>query len=319
MIELLVFRDKIKDFIGKYAYIILPILRFFIAFSSFLVVNNQIGYNEKITSITIVIGLSVLSAFLPFSVTVFFAGTLTIYHIYSASMFLSIIFILVIAALYFLLVRFAPNYGLVILAFPVLSFFHLELVVPLVLGMVGSPIAVFAIIPSVVITFLFTIIKDAVKLSQGVTQIEDNLQNYIYVIKALTGNKAMFLIMIAAIAVLITTYAVRRFVLSYSKEIGILSGMIVNLILMIVGGMLFNVDVHILWIIGGTLLSGFFAYLIQFFMYVLDYSATEHLQFDDEDYYYYVTAVPKLSVTSPNLNIVKINEMEEPETKKDSE
>ena len=41
---------------------------------------------------------------------------------------------------------------------------------------------------------------------------------------------------------------------------------------------------------------------------MLDYTAVEHLQFDDDDYYYYVTAIPKLSVTSPNLNILKIND-----------
>lgn len=325
MIQLLVIRDKVKELFGKYAYLIMPILRFFIAFSSFLIVNNQIGYNEKITNITIVIGLSVLSAFLPFSVTVLFAAALTIWHIYSASMFLSAIFILIITAMYFLFVRFAPGYGLVVLAFPILYFFHLELLVPLVLGIVGTPIAVFAIIPSVITAFLFSIVKDAVKLSSGVTQIEDNLQNYIYVVKALTGNKLMVLLIVSSICVLVVTYVVRKMTLQYSKEVGILSGVIMNLIIMIVGGTVLNVEVSILWVIFGTLFSGILAYIIQFFMYILDYTATEHLQFDDEDYYYYVTAVPKLSVTSPNLNILKINEinekheMDEPDLKKEND
>lgn len=316
MIGLLVMRDKIKEVFGKYSYIILPVLRFFIAFTAYLMVNSQIGYNEKITNVTIVIGLSALSAFLPFSVTVFFAALLTTWHIYSASMFLSAIFILIIAALYFLLVRFAPGYGLVVLAFPILYFFHLEVLIPLVLGIVGTPIALFAIIPGVITTFLFNIIKDAVKLSSGVTQIEDNLQNYIYVIKTLIGNKTMILFIAASICVLITTFAIRKLVLAYSKEIGILSGMVMNLIIMIAGGTIANVDVSILWVIFGTLFSGILAYIIQFFMYILDYTATEHLQFDDEDYYYYVTAVPKYSVTSPNLNILKINESDD---KKDND
>lgn len=319
MIQLLVLRDKVKDLFGKYSYIILPVLRFFIAFVSYLMVNGQIGYNEKISGVTVAIGLSVFSAFLPFSVTVLIASALTAWHIYSASMFLSAIFILIIAALYFLLIRFAPGYGLVVLAFPVLYFFKLELLIPLVLGIVGTPIAIFAIIPGVVTAFLFSIIKDAVKLSSGVTQIEDNLQNYIYVMNALTKNKLMILIMISSVCVLITTYAVRKLVLAYSKEIGILAGMVVNLLVMIAGGMILNVDVSFLWVIVGTLFAGILAYFIQFFMYILDYTATEHLQFDDEAYYYYVTAVPKFSVTSPNLNILKINEISAPENKKDSD
>lgn len=316
MIALLVIRDKIKEFFGRFAYVFLPIIRFFIAFSSYLLVNSQIGYNEKISGITITIVLSVLSAFLPFSVTVFIAAALTIWHIYSVSIFLTVIFVLIIAALYFLFVRFAPGYGLVVLAFPVLSYFHLELLVPLILGIVGTPIAAFAIIPGVVTSALFYIIKDAVKLSSGVTQIEDNLQTYIYVMKALIGNKLMILVIVASICVLMTTYATRKLVLAYSKEIGILAGMVMNLIVMIAGGNVLNVEVSLLWVILGTLFSGMLSYVIQFFMYILNYTATEHLQFDDEDYYYYVTAVPKFSVTSPDLNILKINETDD---EKDSE
>lgn len=314
MIQLLVVRDKIKKMFGKYAYIILPIIKFFIAFSVFLIVNNQIGYNEKISSITVVIGLSTLSAFLPFVVTVFFAAVLTVWHIYTASMFLSAIFLLIIAALYFLLVRFAPGYGIVVLVFPILSFFHLELVVPLVLGIIGTPIAMFSIIPAVIVSSLFLIIKDTVKLSSGVTQIEDNLQNYIYVIKTLMGDRLMFLLVISSICVLVATYVVRKMKIAYAKEVGILVGMVMNLIIMIAGGAVGRVEVKILWVIFGTLLSGLLAIVVQFFMYVLDYTATEHLQFDDEEYFYYVTAVPKLSVTSPNLNILKINE---PKNKKE--
>ena len=76
---------------------------------------------------------------------------------------------------------------------------------------------------------------------------------------------------------------------------------------MIIGGLIFDVKTDVLWVFLGTMLSGVFAFVVQFFKYLLDYTSVEHLQFDDDDYFYYVTAVPKLSVTSPNLNILKIN------------
>ena len=91
---------------------------------------------------------------------------------------------------------------------------------------------------------------------------------------------------------------------------GILAGILVNLIIMIVGGLIFEVKVNVLQVFIGTLLSGVMAFVVQFFKYLLDYSSVEHLQFDDDDYFYYVTAVPKLSVTSPDLNILKINDNE---------
>ena len=56
--------------------------------------------------------------------------------------------------------------------------------------------------------------------------------------------------------------------------------------------------------IGGAILSLFISTLIvlvlQFFIFNVDYSRAEYVQFEDDDYYYYVKAVPKITVdTAP--------------------
>ena len=150
-------------------------------------------------------------------------------------------------------------------------------------------------------------------MSSGSVQIEDNLQTYVFVIKSLIENKLMILMIAAAIGVFFATYICRRFAVSNAYVLGIIVGMIANLIIMIVGGLIFEIKIDVLWVFIGTLLSGGLALIVQFFNYLLDYSSVEHLQFDDDDYFYYVTAVPKLSVTSPDLNILKINGNEDAE------
>ena len=307
MIQLLLIRDSIKSVFKKYNAAIIPVLRFIAAFVTFALINGDLGYNEKLTGISVLVLLSAISAFFPMGVTVFLSGILMIFHIYSASMFLSLIFIVIIAILYFLLMRLAPGYSSLIIAIPVLTFFHMEALVPIAVGLVGSPIAIFAMIPGIVVSVLFNIIKEAVKMSAGSMQIEDNLQIYVFVIKSLLDNKLMLLMIAAAIAVFLATYICRRLAVSHSYILGIMAGIIVNLIVMIVGGLVFEVNVSVLWIFLGSIISGALAFAVQFFKYLLDYSSVEHLQFDDDDYFYYVTAVPKLSVTSPDLNILKIN------------
>ena len=47
--------------------------------------------------------------------------------------------------------------------------------------------------------------------------------------------------------------------------------------------------------------------MIQFIKGVVDYQRTEILQFEDDNYYYYVKAVPKLSITVKNENVKHIN------------
>ena len=307
MIQLLLIRDSIKSVFKKYNAAIIPVLRFIAAFVTFALINGDLGYNEKLTGISVLVLLSAISAFFPMGVTVFLSGILMIFHIYSASMFLSLIFIVIIAILYFLLMRLAPGYSSLIIAIPVFTFFHMEALVPIAVGLVGSPIAIFAMIPGIVVSVLFNIIKEAVKMSAGSMQIEDNLQIYVFVIKSLLENKLMLLMIAAAIAVFLATYICRRLAVSHSYILGIIAGIIVNLIVMIVGGLVFEVNVSVLWIFLGSIISGALAFAVQFFKYLLDYSSVEHLQFDDDDYFYYVTAVPKLSVTSPDLNILKIN------------
>ena len=307
MIQLLLIRDSIKSVFKKYNAAIIPVLRFIAAFVTFALINGDLGYNEKFTGISVLVLLSAISAFFPMGVTVFLSGILMIFHIYSASMFLSLIFIVIIAILYFLLMRLAPGYSSLIIAIPVLTFFHMEALVPIAVGLVGSPIAIFAMIPGIVVSVLFNIIKEAVKMSAGSMQIEDNLQIYVFVIKSLLENKLMLLMIAAAIAVFLATYICRRLAVSHSYILGIIAGIIVNLIVMIVGGLVFEVNVSVLWIFLGSIISGALAFAVQFFKYLLDYSSVEHLQFDDDDYFYYVTALPKLSVTSPDLNILKIN------------
>ena len=47
--------------------------------------------------------------------------------------------------------------------------------------------------------------------------------------------------------------------------------------------------------------------LIQFFAFNVDYSRTELVQFEDDEYYYYVKAVPKISLATPEKSVKKIN------------
>ena len=48
--------------------------------------------------------------------------------------------------------------------------------------------------------------------------------------------------------------------------------------------------------------------IVKFFVFSVDYTRKERLQFEDDEYYYYVKAVPKSSVTIPEKTVKRINE-----------
>ena len=55
MIQLLLIRDSIKSVVKKYNAAIVPIFRFVAAFITFLLINYNLGYNEKFSGISVVV------------------------------------------------------------------------------------------------------------------------------------------------------------------------------------------------------------------------------------------------------------------------
>ena len=55
-------------------------------------------------------------------------------------------------------------------------------------------------------------------------------------------------------------------------------------------------------------LTAVIAYLVQFFRMTLDYTGVHKLQFEDEEYLYYVKAVPKMKVAPGDKTVTRIEE-----------
>ncbi len=53
--------------------------------------------------------------------------------------------------------------------------------------------------------------------------------------------------------------------------------------------------------------------VLELFLFSVDYSRSERLQFEDDEYYYYVKAIPKVAMTTPEKTVKKINERQETE------
>ena len=68
-----------------------------------------------------------------------------------------------------------------------------------------------------------------------------------------------------------------------------------------------DINVDIMQFLTGIALSCLAAWIIQFFRFPLNYSGAENLQFEDDEYYYYVRAVPKMNVTAASKKVKRFN------------
>ncbi len=135
----------------------------------------------------------------------------------------------------------------------------------------------------------------------------DEVVKFMQLMKSLMSNKLM-LVMVTAFALSLVVVAVTRSLsVDYSWIIAIVAGTIAQLGVIFIGDIAADVSVSVIGLLAGILISIVIAGIYIFFVFAVDYSRTEYVQFEDDDYYYYVKAVPKLTVSAPDVKVQKIN------------
>lgn len=306
MMNLLVLKERLIKIYQKSEFYVRPIMKFLVSLLVFAFINAQIGYDAKLTRLPVVILLSLVGAFTPSSVLVLLAAAISIGHVYFASKILAVLLLVILFILYFLFVRFTPRMGYVLLAIPILFVIKIPYVIPLLLGMIATPAAIVPAGCGVVIYYLFINIREAAAATIN-SSVEDVFALYKSVIDNMISNKEMMLAIGAFAAVILVTYLIRKTKIDYSFYIAIGAGVLTNMLAFLIGDLQLNTTNQIGIMIAASLASGIIVLLIQFFRLTLDYTAIERTQFEDDDYYYYVKAVPKIKVTVPKKNVQKIN------------
>ena len=119
----------------------------------------------------------------------------------------------------------------------------------------------------------------------------------------LLGNKEMYLVLAIMAVTTVVVYIVRRLRTDYAWSLAIISGIVVQVVGLLVGYLVLGAPGKILFMIIGSIVSLLIGFVIQFIFMNLDYARTERVQFEDDEYYYYVKAVPKKMVTSEEKTV----------------
>lgn len=307
MTELLVLKERLRTFYQKYELYIEPLVKFLIGFTVFLLINKNIGYEKRLDSILIVVALSLLSAFTPPTILVLLGAVVTLIHIYALSPFIAIIAVILLLILFVLFARFTPKQGYVILAVPILYLLNLQYMIPILMGLVATPLSIVPVSCGVVIYYFFADIKTVATVSSSVANPDDILALYKQVMDNLVNNKEMLLTIFIFAMVLLITYLVRNLQIDHSFEISIIAGGALTIVFYLIGDFVMDSGNLIFSMILGTVLSCIIVYVIQFFRLTLAYSRAERVQFEDDQYYYYVKAVPKMKITTPEKSVKRFN------------
>ena len=311
MTALLELRENLKKIYSRNEAFILPVIKFLLGFIVLSIINGKMGYMTKLDNMAIVLIVSLLCSFLPTGFMAFFAMMFAVLHMYALSIETAAVGLVVFLLLYLLFLRFTAKEALVVVLTPVLCMLKLPYVMPVAMGLIGTPASCVSVGCGVVVYYLLqTVITNAPTInSMGAEEATAKLR---LLIDGMLGNKAM-LVMIAAFAItVIVVYLIRRMSVDHSWTIAMVAGVMIEVMILLVGDLMYDTNLSIVSALLGAVVTLIACKIIEFFRFCLDYSRTEKVQFEDDEYYYYVKAVPKMTVAAPTNTVKKINTQRRP-------
>ena len=311
MTALLELRENLKKIYSRNEAFILPVIKFLLGVIVLSIINGKMGYMTKLDNMAIVLIVSLLCSFLPTGFMAFFAMMFAVLHMYALSIETAAVGLVVFLLLYLLFLRFTTKEALVVVLTPVLCMLKLPYVMPVAMGLIGTPASCVSVGCGVVVYYLLqTVITNAPTInSMGAEEATAKLR---LLIDGMLGNKAM-LVMIAAFAItVIVVYLIRRMSVDHSWTIAMVAGVMIEVMILLVGDLMYDTNLSIVSALLGAVVTLIACKIIEFFRFCLDYSRTEKVQFEDDEYYYYVKAVPKMTVAAPTNTVKKINTQRRP-------
>ena len=307
MMGLFVFRERLRDFYGKFSMYINPVIHFAFGLAAVILVNTNLGFMARLTSPVVVLVIALACSFLPYSVISLVIAFLTLLHLFSASMEIALVVGVVFFVIVLLYCGLQPGNSFLLALTPMLFFLDIPYVLPLLIGLGGGLSAIIPVSMGVVIYYVLLYIKQNVGTLAGTAAAADITEKYVQIIRSIISNQTMLVMVIGFALAIAVVYMVKRLPVDYSWYLAIAAGVIVQLGAIFVGDIMFAISVPMGAMIVGMLASVALALVYTFFAFAVDYSRTEFLQYEDDDYYYYVKAVPKITVTAPDVKVQKIN------------
>lgn len=305
MTGLLEFRERLRTFYGKYELYVTAGIKFILGLVVFSIINGNIGYMERMNQPAVALLLSLVCAFFPINAMAVLACGLILLHLFAVSLEAYAIGLCLFLLLLFLYGKFAPKNGYSTILTSVLCFFQVPQVMPVAVGMLRGPSAYLSVLCGTVTYYYIRGVKDNL-VNFTSTEETEGLAKFTAALKIFTGNKEMYLTLAAFLVTSLVVYLIRRQAISHAWRVAMIVGNVLELIILLSGYILLDLTEKILWASVGILISMGVCLVLEFFLYNLDYSRVERVQFEDDEYYYFVKAVPKVFVAKKEKRVKRI-------------
>ncbi len=305
MMKLLLIKDKVKEFYGKYDIYVDPVVKFLLAFAALSMLKGSLGYMSQLNSMPVMLVASLICSLMPVNAIVVFYTVFMLGHIFALSMEAFVVCFTLMCIMFFTYFIFKPGNSIILVLVPLLFWWKIPYLAPILLGLIYGALSAIPASFGVVIYYMILVVKNNV-MALTETESSSMLIRFQLVADQVVTNRGMLVMILAFAVTIVLVCVIRRLSVAHSWKIAIGIGSIVELAAILVGMTMLEVSstgFSTGSLVIGILLSALIALVVEFFLFSVDYSRTEHVQFEDDEYYYYVKAVPKLTVTPPQREV----------------
>ncbi|MCR5595134.1 MAG: hypothetical protein K6G12_04755 [Lachnospiraceae bacterium] len=306
MTSLVMAKQMIKRFYSKYEAYVLPVIKFLISMICLLIINGRLGYMSQLNNFVIVLMVSLMCSFMPLNFTVFIAAMFVLGHMYKLSLECFLVVGALFLILFLLYFRFSPNDTIAVLLTPICFILKIPYVMPIAAGLLGGPSSAVSVGCGVIVYYVLEALIVGAGSINSLAD-EEMTTRLKFVIDTVLNNKPMLAMVCAFAITIIIVYIVKRLRVYYAWSIAIGVGVVADIVLILIFDLIFDTHISGGGLILGSLVALIVGAVLQFLFFHVDYSRTEKLQFEDDEYYYYVKAVPKVTVSNTQKRVKKIN------------
>lgn len=302
MEKLLIYRERLLRFLSAKEKYVQVFIRFAAGVLLFFVVAQIYGYSEVLDQSFFLIVLGLLCVFVPVSAISLVFHIVIVLQLAHVSAEIMLCYLVMILFYYLTYQRNFPESRVYLMMTPVLFYFHLPAFLPLFIGSFVGIMGLPAILMGAVCYYLASIVQHAViQMDAG----SSGGAVYSVVVEKFFDSTELLLCLIvfSLVAGIVSVIRKKK---GNGWNTAIVTGGVLYLVMMFIGGYFTYSDVSIFSEIFMISLSVFLVLVLQFFYIVVDYTGEETFEFEDEEYYYYVKAVPKVSVKEEEFNITNI-------------
>lgn len=295
---MLTIRDGLSKFYGEHDTLIRWVLKFILALTVFWSIRAALGQMAVLNSPLILLCLSVACTFLPSNAIILVGAGLIMAHFYGISLEAALVgggCLLIAMLLYFSI---APESALPLLFTALLTAPGFSCAPALVFGLLSGPLGAVGVAFGAMSSGLVkTVAQSGGSLTSTATEASEAMvQRMAQLIEAIFSNTEMFILMAACAAAFLVVYILRTRAIKYAWTVGMIAGVIVYLLVRILLSSSAGVEIQPAALILEAAVSLLAAWIAKVMLFQLDYKKTESVRFEDDDYFYYVKAVPKQKI-----------------------